>query len=412
MGFGSVIKRGDRKSTYRAKYDYKGQTVSKTFHDRLSAQAWLNSEKSRVEADKAGVTKWSSPTDRKRQEQALERRRRLLCDYVTEEFAPTWLDYSADGTELAEGSKRKHREYLRHLTHAFFWKYPIAEITTENINRWLADIDNFNGPTPRKKTFQLLKSVYTKAVNEGVVNRSPVTMKSPPVPKSKQAEIPPATGEELKIIYNAMPECTRVSVWLGAILDLRIGEVVSLQVRDFNPKTQTLRIQHSAATHSGLKDTKNTTSNTTQPVPPVLAELLTQVCEGKNPTDRIVHSLRGVSITTNRLRDHFDAAKLKAERPDLVFHTLRATSITAAVQVGASLRETMRWGRHADAATSIERYQRASGTERMREIADGIESALMGHEPTAEELKQDIAETKRHLAELEAKLDALNHQNR
>ena len=71
MGFGSAIKRGDRKSTYRAKYDYKGQTVSKTFHDRLSAQAWLNSEKSRVEADKAGVTKWTSPTDRKRQEQNL-----------------------------------------------------------------------------------------------------------------------------------------------------------------------------------------------------------------------------------------------------------------------------------------------------------------------------------------------------
>lgn len=103
MGFGSVIKRGDRKSTYRAKYDYKGQTVSKTFHDRLSAQAWLNSEKSRVEADKAGVTKWTSPTDRKRQEQALERRRRLLCDYVMEDFAPNWLSYSADGTELAEG---------------------------------------------------------------------------------------------------------------------------------------------------------------------------------------------------------------------------------------------------------------------------------------------------------------------
>lgn len=410
--WGTIITIHGKSTTFEARYTYRKQRICKRFKDKLSAQGWLNSEKTLVEADKKGISKWTTPSERKRQEQALERRKRLLCDYVTEEFAPNWLDYSADGTELAEGSKRKHREYLRHFSHAFFWKYPIAEISTEDINRWLGDIDNFNGPTPRKKTFQLLKSVYTKAVNEGVVNRSPVTMKSPPVPKSTQAEIPPATGEELKIIYNAMPECTRVSVWLGAILDLRIGEVVSLQVRDFNPKTQTLRIQHSAATHSGLKDTKNTTSNTTQPVPPVLAELLTSVCEGKNPTDRIVHSSRGSSITTNRLRDHFDAAKLKAERPDLVFHTLRATSITAAVQVGASLRETMRWGRHADAATSIERYQRASGTERMREIADGIESALMGHEPTAEELKQDIAETKRHLAELEAKLDALNHQNR
>lgn len=72
----------------------------------------------------------------------------------------------------------------------------------------------------------------------------------------------------------------------------------------------------------------------------------------------------------------------------------------------------MTWGRHADAATSIERYQRASGTERMREIANGIESTLMGHEPTREELEEEIRQTKRHLAKLEAQLDALNYQNR
>lgn len=36
----------------------------------------------------------------------------------------------------------------------------------------------------------------------------------------------------------------------------------------------------------------------------------------------------------------------------------------------------------------------------------------MGHEPTREELEEEIRQTKRHLTELEAKLDALNHQNR
>ena len=72
----------------------------------------------------------------------------------------------------------------------------------------------------------------------------------------------------------------------------------------------------------------------------------------------------------------------------------------------------MTWGRHADAQTSIERYQRASGTERMRQIANGIEDTLMGHEPTVAELEEEIRQTKRHLADLEAKLDALNHQNK
>ena len=409
--FGSVVYRADRKS-YRAKYTYHGEVITKTFKDRLSAEAWLNSERSRVEADKAGIKQWTSPTERKRQEEALKRRRTLFCDYVIEEFATTWLNYAADGSELAAGSKRKHREYLNHLSQAFFWKYPLTGITTEDINRWLADLDNFGGATPRKKTFQLLKAVYSKAVAEGAVAKSPVTMKAPAVPKSRQAQIPPATAEELQTIYANMPSTTRISVWLGAILDLRIGEVVSLQVQDWNPKTQTLRVCHSADEHGELKDTKTATSNTTQPVPPQLGKLIEEACDGKKPTDFIVTCSDGTHITPNRLRDHFNEAKINAGRPDLHFHTLRATSITAAVATGASLKDTMTWGRHADAATSIERYQRASGTERMREIANGIESTLMGHEPTVEELEKEIADIEKRLAKLKAQRDALIHQNK
>lgn len=409
--FGSVIHRPDR-GTWRAKYTHNSEVITKTFKDERSAQAWLSAEKALVEADKAGIQQWTSPADRKRQEEAVKRRRVLFCDYVLDEFAPTWLNYSSDGNELATGSKRKHREYLTHLSHAFFWKYPLTCITTEDVNRWLADLDNFGGATPRKKTFQLLKSVYAKAVAEGAVDKSPVTMKAPAVPKSRQAQIPPATAEELQTIYAAMPTTTRIAVWLGAILDLRIGEVVSLQVQDWNPKTQTLRVCHSADEGGGLKATKTAASNTTQPVPPQLGKLIDEACNGKQPTDFIVTCADGTHITPNRLRDHFNEAKTKAGRPDLHFHTLRATSITAAVATGASLKDTMTWGRHADAQTSIERYQRASGTERMRQIANGIESTLMGHEPTREELESEIQKTKGHLAKLEAQLDALNYQNK
>lgn len=409
--FGSVVYRADRNS-FRAKYKYNGEVITKTFKDRLSAQAWLNGERSRVEASEAGLKQWSSPTERKRQEEALKRRRTLFCDYVLDEFAPTWLNYATDGSELAAGSKRKHREYLAHLSHAFFWKYPLTGITTEDINRWLADLDNFGGATPRKKTFQLLKAVYSKAVAEGAVAKSPVTMKAPAVPKSRQAQIPPATAEELQIIYANMPKTTRIAVWLGAILDLRIGEVVSLQVQDWNPKTQTLHVCHSADADGGLKATKTAASNTTQPVPPQLGKLISEAVDGKKSDDFIVTCADGTHITPNRLRDHFNNAKTKAGRPDLHFHTLRATSITAAVNTGASLKDTMQYGRHADAQTSIERYQRASGSERMREIANGIEDALMGHEPTVEELEKEIADIEKRLAKLKAQRDAIIHQNR
>jgi len=49
----------------------------------------------------------------------------------------------------------------------------------------------------------------------------------------------------------------------------------------------------------------------------------------------------------------------------------------------------------------------------MREIANGIEDTLMGHDPTLEELNEEITATKKRLAKLEAQRDALlRHQNR
>ena len=36
----------------------------------------------------------------------------------------------------------------------------------------------------------------------------------------------------------------------------------------------------------------------------------------------------------------------------------------------------------------------------------------MGHEPTEAELEEEIRQTKKHLEQLEAALDALRHQNK
>lgn len=82
---------------------------------------------------------------------------------------------------------------------------------------------------------------------------------------------------------------------------------------------------------------------------PQLGKLISEACDGKKPTDFIVACSDGTHITPNRLRDHFNAAKVKAGRPDLHFRTLRATGITAVVAAGASLKDTV--GAHIPAGT-------------------------------------------------------------
>lgn len=54
---------------------------------------------------------------------------------------------------------------------------------------------------------------------------------------------------------------------------------------------------------------------------PQLGKLISEACDGKKPTNFIVACSDGTHITPNRLYDHFNAAKVKAGRPDLHFRT-------------------------------------------------------------------------------------------
>ena len=98
------------------------------------------------------------------------------------------------------------------------------------------------------------------------------------------------------------------------------------RVRGSNPLSSTVRAFREIwksffCENGGLNATKTATSNTTQPVSPQLGKLISEACDGKKPTDFIVACSDGTHITPNRLRDHFNAAKVKAGRPDLHFRT-------------------------------------------------------------------------------------------
>ena len=61
--WGTVITINGKSTTYKARYSYKGQRICKRFKDKLSAQGWLNSEKTLVEADKKGISNGLRPVN-------------------------------------------------------------------------------------------------------------------------------------------------------------------------------------------------------------------------------------------------------------------------------------------------------------------------------------------------------------
>ncbi|WP_238552324.1 tyrosine-type recombinase/integrase [Bifidobacterium cuniculi] len=186
----------------------------------------------------------------------------------------------------------------------------------------------------------------------------------------------------------------------------------ALQVRDFDLPRRQLHVRHSVGKGEGdrglrrLKDTKTAASNAILPIPEGMVPMLEEQIGDRGPDAMLIASPKTGGIMTDpALRRLFNRAAAKAGRPDLHFHTLRATAVDAATHQGATLRETMALGRHDDERTSVERYQRAS-TDRLRELSNKVADSLLPQRRTRADIEKDIADTKKRLEDLEAELRA------
>jgi integrase len=111
-------------------------------------------------------------------------------------------------------------------------------------------------------------------------------------------------------------------------------------------------------------------------------------------------------LNPNTLRGQFEKARETAGRPDLHFHTLRATAITTAVQEGGSPKDVQEYGRHADAEVSLERYQRSSKDKR-KNLANKVADALLPLNDRASLLNRK-AQIENEIAKLQEELALLN----
>ena len=405
--FGTIIGRNGKRKHYEARYPHpyqRGKKVSRNFPDKASARSWLSREYELVRASKMGQGEWTSPSEREQIEKEQHARQITLAEYAMT-FADKWVGRKEDGTPTATGTQRKRREYITHLMNADFVDKAIGAVTCEDINRWLSTTDLQSNP--RLRTFQTLKLIYKTAVDEGLVTRSPVTMKAPKLAPSQQAQIPVATPEELKTIYDHMPEYSRISVYLGAVFDLRINEVCALRVQDIDLNHHVLHIRHAVDPETRkLKTTKSASSTADLPIPHAIIPMLEEQI-GNRKSGPLIISPHSEYMNDKVLRRQFDKAKQFADRPDLHFHTLRATAITAATHAGATVAETMAHGRHSDVATSVARYQRAS-TQRLAKISEKVADNILPHTRTIDEVQQEIKETENRLAQLKTELARLS----
>lgn len=411
-GFGSIVERENRDgyvTSLLARYQNpldSSKRVTKSFGpDQWTlAAAWLDAEEDYLERCERGLDTWMSPADRERARQAAQVR---FGDYVERWIAGY---RRPDGGELAGSSKRNLRADCSHFLPSFA-DMTVREITPEDIKRWY-DRPHPEGRHAFRRACQRFKAVLKAASTEGLDGSAPLRPDNPfifpipSVPESDRVRLRPLSRDELGKLYEAMPGYTRLSVYLSALAGgLRIGEVCALQRRDLDLDRLVLHVRHSVNRgpedrgEARLSNTKTASSVRDVVIP---AELVPLICEHMDrycdpgPDAMLFKAKRTRVLTQNVLRKQFDTAKRAAGRPDIVFHTLRATHATLLILAGGTLREAMNQLGHTSTDVAIRHYQRAVD-QHTKKVANDLAAGMMPVERTREVVEGELIQAQADL---------------
>ena len=367
--------------------DYTVRNPSKNFGTKTEAELWLAEEKRLLDS---GI--WTPLTDRRAKEQ---RKAVTFGDYAGE-----WLgNRRTKGRALAATTLQKDREKLENHLLPFFGNMKMTMIGYADVQRWW---DSYDKPTQvRYDAYQLLKGIMNSAATEPLdisgntlIDKSPCRLQ---VTKPKKqhvtvnAELP-----ELKQVYEAMPERLALSIWLGGLLGLRVGEVLGLRRCDIDLKNDVLHVTgavkdvrgEDGKEHPVRGDTKTESSVRDLPIPEALKPLIADhmkrfAANGKNgalfPAPRSGGYMRHNSFNQ-------EWAKARAVVPRLAkghmrFHDLRHTALERLKESGGSDNLIMAVAGHTDLRTASiyqDQVSQSHSSKIWGEVNDELDNVLGG----------------------------------
>jgi integrase len=334
-------------------------TAGRTFGARIDAEAWI--------------------TDKRREIERGRWRAEHPAPLSFAEYALTWLaNRHVAGRPIKIRTREHYAQILAaHLLPAFGSK-PLAAITPKDVRDWhagtLAD-----RPTLRSHAYSLLRTIYTSAVNDELVDANPCRIVG--AGRTTRAhKIKPASIEELAILTAAMPERLALMVTLASWCALRFGETIELRRGDVDLSGEVIRIRRAAVrTGAGYTITtpKSDAGVRDVDIPPHIIPLIEDHLTkhvGKQRDALLFPALSnqddqgtGRHLQPSTLSRHWYKARAKAGRNDLRWHDLRHSGAVLAAATGASLAELMARLGHSTPQAAM-RYQHVAAG-RGREIA-------------------------------------------
>ena len=235
------------------------------------------------------------------------------------------------------------------------------------------------GRTGAAQTYRLLKSIFNAAIDDELLDRSPIKDKAATIVRSRKAQA--ATSEQVTKLAEQVPARYKAAVLVAAYGCFRQGEQFALARKHYNAINRTLTIERAVKKLTGkpafIGATKTIGSNRTIVLPKIAAEALENHLVqfvGHDPESLIFTNGQGSLVTSSELSGWFIPARERAGLPTLRWHDLRSTGLTIAASTGASISALMNRAGHSSVRAAMI-YQKLTKTDDQK-IADSIDKQL------------------------------------
>ncbi|MGO1317375.1 MAG: tyrosine-type recombinase/integrase [Cellulomonadaceae bacterium] len=338
--------------------DTNRHTAPDTFDTRLDAEAWLALTRGSI------VTgAWRAPNPD--------------IDDGPLTFG-AWAEAWIENRDLRDTTRRIYRHALDTYILPTFGAQELEAITPSSVTRWVTSLRRQTGPTQAAHSYQVLRAILNTAVREDLVPANPCRV--PGAGQARRAsEILVLEPSEVERLAETIEPSLNAFVLVGAWGGLRIGELLELRRRDFDPKTGQLsvtrQVQHPTGSPPVTVSPKTLAGSRTIYLPPHVVKALSKhVATYAEPgRDGLLFPAdRGGWRVPSTTRRSFKRAAEAIGRPDLKVHTLRHTAAVLAARTGATVAELQARLGHSSPAAAM-RYQH-SVQSRDAEIAARLSS--------------------------------------
>jgi len=304
---------------YRARYLGPDQRWrSRTFDRRIDAQRWLTNELAKVDRGD-----WVDP-------------RAGRTPFV--EVAERWM---AGRVALRESTRARDHSYMNSLVLPRFGSRAVGSIRPSDLEAWVADLMAAGkAPATIQKAWQIAAGVLRLAVRDRLIPITPA--RDVTLPRIEHTEPTALTADEAMRLAEAIDPRYRALALVGAFGGLRIGELAGLQLGDFDPLRNLIRVRRGVADVRGrivVGPPKTAKSIRTVTLPRTITEELVEHVAASglsDPREWLFPAPEGGPIhRTAWVRRFWKPALATAELPtDLGTHVLRRSQVALLIAQG------------------------------------------------------------------------------